>query len=313
MKYVLRKILMMAITLAVVSACVFLAFALIPGDPATRKLGTEATPERIAQLREEMGLNRPLPVRYVSWLSGIFHGDLGSSYFYNMPVSDLLGGKIPVTLTLALLAFAMTVLIAIPVGLYTAKYEGSLIDRVIVVVNQVIMSIPPFFSGILLSALFGLVLRWFRPGGFVSYTVSVPEFLKYMLLPAFCVALPKAAMAVKMLRGSMIDEAAKDYARTAYSRGNTIDGVMYHHLLKNAMIPVITLLGMSLADMLAGSIIIEQIFQIPGISNILISSISNRDYPVVQAIIMGIALVIILINLATDLIYRIVDPRLSAD
>ena len=311
MKYFLRKLGLMILTLALVSLLVFLAFALIPGDPALRKLGTEGTPEQLAALREQMGLNAPVLVRYGRWVAGMLRGDMGASYYYNMPVGELLLSKIPVTLSLALMAFAFTILLSFPMGLLTAKYENGLLDRTVLVVNQVIMAVPPFFSGMLFSAFFGLVLRWFVPGRFVSYQTSVTEFLAYLILPAFAIALPKAAMATKMLRTSMIDEAAKDYTRTAYSRGNTIDGVMYHHLLKNAMIPVITFLGMSLADMVAGSIVIEKIFKVPGISDILISSISNRDYPVVQAIIMGVTFTIIIINLVTDVIYRLVDPRIS--
>lgn len=301
----------MIVTLFVVSVCVFFAFSLIPGDPATRKLGTEATPQQVQALREQMGLNAPLTERYVTWVRDALRGDFGVSYQTGNTVSSLLAERIPVTVSLALLAFCVTVVISIPLGIFTAKYENSLIDRIVTVVNQIIMSVPPFFSGILLSALFGLVLRWFTPGGYVSYQVSVPEFLKYLLLPAFCIALPKAAMTIKLLRSSMIEEAGKDYTRTAYSRGNTIDGVMYGHILKNAIIPVVTFLGMALADLLAGSIVIEQLFSIPGISRTLITSISNRDYPVVMAIIMGIAAMIVTINLLIDLIYRLIDPRVS--
>ena len=311
MKYALRKIASMIVTLLVVSFLVFLAFSVIPGDPAVRKLGTEGTPEQLAALREQMGLNDPLLVRYASWVRGLVAGDMGISYFTNQPVAALIKAQLPVTLSLALLSFAVTALISFPLGIYTAKYENSAADRIIVVVNQIIMSVPPFLSGILLSALFGLVLRWFKPGGYVSYEESVSGFLGYMILPAVCLALPKAAMATKMLRASMLEEAAKDYTRTAYSRGNTVNGVMYGHILKNAMIPVVTFLGMSLADMVAGSIVMESIFSIPGLSKWLITSISNRDYPVVMAIITFMALTIMVINLVVDLIYRLIDPRIE--
>ncbi|MBR0173642.1 MAG: ABC transporter permease [Lachnospiraceae bacterium] len=302
----------MLVTLFAVSLLVFVAFSLIPGDPALRRLGTEGTPAQLQALREEMGLNAPLPERYFRWARGFLTGDMGTSYSNAYPVSELIGGKIPVTVALALIALVITILISFPLGVYCAKYEGFLIDRIVLVLNQVVMSIPPFFSGVLLSALFGKVLRWFTPGAYVHYTDSVTGFLGYMLLPAFCVALPKAAMTTKLLRSSMLDEASKDYTRTAYSRGNTVNRVMYAHLLRNAMIPVVTFLGMSLADMVAGSIVVETIFSIPGISNTLITSISNRDYPVVQAVIVGVAMTVMIINLAVDLIYRILDPRLKA-
>ena len=313
MRYILKKVLSMVLTLFVVSLCVFLAFSLIPGDPVTRMFGTEATPELIAQYREKMGFNDPILVRYFRWFTAFLQGDLGTSYDYKIPVAGMLAEKIPITLTLAIMSFVIMVIISIPLGIYTAKYENGIIDHVISVFNQIIMAIPPFFSGILLTFVFGVILRVFQPGGFVSYTKDVQGFLKYLILPAFAIALPKAAMATKLLRGSVIDEAGKDYTRTAYSRGNTTNGVLYRHVLKNAMIPVVTFMGMALADMVAGSIVIEQVFGIPGISRILLSSINNRDYPVVEAIIMGIATMVLVINLLVDIIYRIINPRIEVE
>jgi ABC-type dipeptide/oligopeptide/nickel transport system permease component len=188
-----------------------------------------------------------------------------------------------------------------------------MLDKTITVVNQVLMAIPPFFSGILITFIFGMIFKLFTPGGFVSYKDDLGAFFRYLIFPSLAIAIPKIAMTVKMLRGNLMDEAGKDYARTAYSRGNTTNGVLYRHVLKNAMIPVITFLGMALADMVAGSIVIEQVFSIPGISRILLTSISNRDYPVVEAIIMGIAMIVLVINFLVDVIYRIVDPRIGID
>ncbi len=311
MKYIMKKMGMMIITLLVVSICVFLAFSIIPGDPALRMLGTEASPELVEQTRQQMGLNDPVLVRYGRWLVSFVGGDMGTSYNYKVPVKGMVLGKIPITLTMAIMAFLLTIIISIPLGIITAKHEGGILDRCIMVANQVIMSIPPFFSGILLTFVFGMILRLFTPGGFVNYTDDFGRFIRYLFFPSLAIALPKIAMTVKMLRGSLIDEAQKDYARTAYSRGNNTNGVLYRHVLKNAMIPVITFLGMALADMVAGSIVIEQVFGIPGISRILLTSISNRDYPVVEAIIMGIAMIVILVNFIVDIIYRIVDPRIG--
>jgi ABC-type dipeptide/oligopeptide/nickel transport system permease component len=311
MKYIIRKFGMMITTLLVVSLCVFLAFSIIPGDPALRMLGTEASPELVEQTRQQMGLNDPVIVRYGRWLTGFLAGDMGTSYNYKVPVSGMVLSKIPITLTMAIMAFLLTVLISIPLGIITAKHEGGVLDRCIMVANQIIMAIPPFFSGILLTFVFGMIFRLFTPGGFVNYTDDFSRFIRYLFFPALAIALPKIAMTVKMLRGSLIDESQRDYARTAYSRGNNTNGVLYRHVLKNAMIPVITFLGMALADMVAGSIVIEQVFGIPGISRILLTSISNRDYPVVEAIIMGIAIIVILVNFLVDIIYRIVDPRIG--
>jgi peptide/nickel transport system permease protein len=303
----------MIITLVVVSLCVFLAFSIIPGDPALKKLGTEASPELIAQTREQMGLNDPVIVRYFRWFAAFLHGDMGKSYNYSVPVAGMILNKIPITLTMAIMSFLLTIVVSIPMGIITAKHEGGVLDRVVTVINQIIMAVPPFFSGILITFIFGMVFKLFTPGGFVSYTDNFAGFVGYLIFPSIAVALPKIAMTVKMLRGSVIDEAKKDYTRTAYSRGNNTNGVLYRHVLKNALIPVITFLGMLLADMVAGSIVIEQVFGIPGISRILLTSISNRDYPVVEAIIMGIAMIVIVTNLLVDIIYRIVDPRIGIE
>ena len=311
MRYIIKKVLMMVLTLIVVSICVFLSFNIIPGDPATRRLGTEATPELIEQVREEMGLNEPLIVRYKDWVVSMLEGDMGTSYTYSLPVSSMIADKIPITVTLALMSFVLMIAISIPLGLYTAKHAGGTIDRIIVVINQIVMAIPPFFSGILLSLIFGMILKLFTPGAFVSYKTDLKGFIHYLIFPAIAIALPKASMCIKLLRSSVIEEAAKDYTRTAYSRGNSTNEVLYKHVLKNAMIPVITFMGMALADMIAGSIVIEQVFGIPGISRILMTSISNRDYPVVEAIIMMIAAIVIVTNLLVDIIYRIVDPRID--
>lgn len=311
--YILKKILSTLATLMLVSFLVFLAFALIPGDPALVKLGTSATPERVEQLREEMGLNRPLLVRYFDWLFSFVKGDLGISYSYNMPVRDMISDKLPITFTMTGMAFLMVMAISIPVGIYAAKHEGKKADRAIYIVNQIFMAVPPFFAGILITVVFGVIFKLFTPGGYVSYTVHAGRFIGYLFFPALAIAIPKAAMTVKLLRSSLSTQARLDYARTAYSRGNKTKDVLYKHLLKNAMIPVITFWGMALADMLTGSIIIEQVFNIPGLGRILLSSISNRDYPVVMAVIVSLAFIVILINLAVDLIYHTVDPRIDVE
>ncbi len=313
MRYIIKKFFMMILTLIVVSICVFLAFNLIPGDPVVRMLGLEASPELVWQTREKLGLNDPFIVRYFRWFTSFLRGDFGTSYSYSAPVAGMIANKIPITLTLGLIAFCLTVIVSIPLGIITAKHENGVLDRIITVFNQIIMACPPFFSGILITFVFGMILRVFTPGGFVSYKDDFGGFVRYLIFPAVAISLPKTAMTVKLLRGSLIDEAGKDYARTAYSRGNNTNGVLYRHVLKNAMIPVVTFLGMALADMVAGSLVIEQVFSIPGISRILLTSISNRDYPVVEAIIMGIATIVIVINLLVDVVYRIIDPRIEAE
>lgn len=313
MKYVLKKAGAFLLTILIVSFLVFVAFALIPGDAAVSRLGTQATPEQLEALREEMGLNQPLPVRYGQWLSGLFRGDMGNSYSYQMPVRSMVADKLPITLTLTGMAFVMVVLLSIPFGIYAAKHEGGPADRMIMVISQITMAIPPFFLGILLTFFFGLVLRWFTPGGYVSYQTDWMGFVSYLFFPALAIALPKSAMAMKLLRSSVLKEKESDYVRTAYSRGNSTNQVLYGHVLKNALIPVITFLGMTLADMIAGSIIIEQVFSIPGLGRILLTSISNRDYPVVEAVIIWVAFLVLFVNLLVDLLYRFLDPRITLE
>lgn len=311
MKYSLRKFVTMLITILCISFLVYLAFDIIPGDAALAALGTDAEPERLEALREQMGLNRPFLERYFDWLISFFKGDFGTSYKYNLPVADMIVSKLPVTVIMALISFVIMTAVSLPVGIYTAKHSGGRIDRVITVLNQIMMSVPHFFMGIIITYIFGMVLKLFTPGGFVSYSVDFTGFISYIIFPCVAIALPKIAMSVKLLRGSCIEEAKKDYVRTAYSKGNNTNKVLYRHVLKNAMIPVITLWGMTLADMLVGSIVIEQVFNIPGIGRILLTSISYRDYPVVEAIIVLIAFVVVVTNFCVDIIYGIIDPRIN--
>ena len=311
MKYALRKFAAMIITILCISFLVYFAFDIIPGDAALAALGIDAEPERFALLREEMGLNRPFLERYFDWLTSFFRGDFGTSYKYRMPVADMIASKLPVTVIMALISFAIMALVSLPVGIYTAKHSGGRIDRAITVINQIMMSVPYFFMGILITYVFGLVLKLFTPGGFVSYDADFAGFVSYIIFPCIAIAIPKTAMSVKLIRSSCIGEAEKDYVRTAYSKGNDTNSVLYHHVLKNAMIPVITFWGMALADMLVGSIVIEQVFNIPGIGRILLTSISYRDYPVVEAVIVLIAFVVVAVNFGVDIIYGIIDPRIN--
>lgn len=311
MRYIGKKLITMLVTVLIVTLLVFFAFRVIPGDPAVNMLGIKATPEKVERLREQMGLNRPLIVRYLEWLKDFFFGDMGKSYTYGSSVKEMLGSKIPITVALTAISFVFVIVLAIPLGIYAAKHEDRWYSHTLDTLNQVIMSIPPFFIGMLLTYLFGIVLRWFTPGGYVSYRDSFGGFIAYLIFPSLAIALPKAAMTNKLLKSSVLKESKLDYVRTAYSRGNSTNEVLYRHVLKNAMIPVITLLGMTLADIVAGSIIVEQVFSIPGLGRLLITSISNRDYPVAQAIIAIIACIVIVINFLVDVLYKMIDPRIS--
>ncbi len=311
MGYLAKRVLILLGTMLLVTALAFFAFQIIPGDPVTSMLGLDYTPERAAQLRAELGLDRPLAVRYLSWLVDFFTGNFGQSYSYDIPVSQLLSGKLVVTFTLTGMSFGLIVFISFPLGVFTAYHAGGAVDRVLTAINQVAMSVPPLILGLIFTYGFGLIFRLFTPGDYVSYTESLPAFLGYMIFPAAAVAIPKIAMSVKLLRGSILSELGSDYVRTAYSKGNTRASVLSRHVLRNAVIPVITFLAMAIADILVGSIIIERVFSVPGMGRMLLQSISGRDYPVVQTIVVIIAFVVVLSNFLADVIYQNVDPRIE--
>ena len=313
MRYILKKAGVMLFTLLIISLLAFAAFELIPADPVDTMLGTEYTEERAAALRAELGLDVPVARRYINWLTGFFTGDLGISYGYRMPVSDVLEGKVFVTACLSAMAFVLVVIISIPLGILLARFHNGFVDRVFSVINQITMSVPPFFIGILFTGIFGLALKLFVVGDFITIDESVGGFLGYLFFAALAIALPKSAMTVKLLRSSIIKEMDEDYVRTARSRGNGRSALLWRHVLRNSMLPVITFLAVTLADIVAGSIIIEQVFSIPGIGRMLVMSIGNRDYPVVLAIIMMISALVLFVNFLADVAYQYVDPRIRLE
>lgn len=316
MRYAAKKLLTLLTTMLIVSFLAFFAFSLIAGDPATKMLGTQATPEALAALREELGLNRPMSVRYIEWLLGFFTGNLGTSYSYKVPVAELIGSKLPATLTLSLMSFALIVAASIPLGLWSVRWEGRdglfwrCLEAVRTVLNQLCMAIPPFFSGILLSWIFGILLGWFQPGGQFPTPGQPGRYLWYLLFPAVAIALPRIAMTVRMLRSTIVHEMNRDYVRTAISRGNDRSGVLRRHVLKNALVPVVAFLAQTMAEVVAGSIVVEQVFGVPGLGRLLLGSISNRDWPVVQTIIVILAFWVVLAGTLGDFVSQRIDPRL---
>ena len=317
MKHFVKKIITLIMTLFVVSVAAFIAFQIIPGDVVTSILGTEATPEREAQLREELGLDQPPVKRYLNWMTDVVKGDLGVSYRYSknmnemMPVEELIGDKLPVTLWLAAVSLVIIIVISIPLGVLWAKSKSHVLDAVLSVITQVTMAIPSFFLGILVTYVFGIILKFFAPGSYVSYKEDFAGFLGYLIFPAISIALPKIAMTARFLRNSMLTEMKSDYVRTAYSKGCTDQTVMYGHVLRNALMPVVTFLGMIIAEIVAGSIVVEQVFGLPGVGRLLISSISTRDFPVVEILILYITFVVIFVYFIVDILYRVIDPRIS--
>ena len=308
MRYTARKILTLLVTMLVVSLLTFAAFDMISGDPAATLLGTQATPEKVEALRAEMGLNRPMLVRYGEWLAGFFTGNLGVSFQYRQPVQALLGPKMLVTLCLSLVSFVLIVVVSLPLGLLSAN--GKL-DGLHTFLNQFCMAVPPFFTGILISWCFGICLRAFVPGDFPGLDRNLGRSLVYLFFAAVSIAIPRVAMTVRMLRSTVISEMNKPYVRTAIARGNDRRQVLWGHVLKNSLVPTVTFLGQTMAEIVAGSIVVEQVFSVPGLGRMLVASISSQDYPVVEAIVVILAFWVVLSGTLADLVNRCIDPRMG--
>ena len=311
-KTVLKRIGMLAVTMLLVSFLTFLAFELVSGDPARTMLGIEATEAQVAVLRHQLGLDLPFALRYFRWLGGFFSGDLGLSYSYKLPVWDLIGGKLELTLWLSLLSFALIALISIPLGVFSYRLEGGFWDWPRTLLNQLCMAVPPFFTGILISWCFGILLRMFTPGEFPGLQNDFFASLRHLFFGALCLSIPRIAMMVRMLRATVISEMNKAYVRTAISRGNDRRSVLTRHVLKNSMVSTVTFLGQTLAELVGAGIVVEQVLGIPGLGRFLVTSILHRDYPVVQAIVVILAFWVCLAGMLADLVNQTIDPRLRA-
>jgi peptide/nickel transport system permease protein len=306
----IRRLLSTLPTLFVVTLIVFAIVRVLPGNPARLLLGEEATPQLVAELTHQMGLDRPLPVQYATWLLGVVQGDFGRSIKDNMSVGRLILEKLPTTLELALLATLVSVLIALPAGIVTAAKRGGFTDGLITVLALSGVSLPNFFLGILLIFLFSIQLNWIPPSGYMTPLENPLENLRLMLLPAITLGLGTAGALTRFLRGSMLEVLGQDYVRTARAKGVMGRIVLYRHALRNALIPVVTIFGLQLGGLLGGAVITEQIFSIPGFGRLIVDAVFTRDFPVVQGIVLVSAMAIFLVSFLVDLIYAAVDPRI---
>lgn len=312
LKYIIKKLIVLIIALLLISVVVFLAFSVLPADASIAKLGNNATPERIAALRAQMGLDQPALVRYFNWLKAALTGDFGTSLQYTgTSVASLVGGRLGTSGVLSLISFLMVMIISIPVGIFASKRRSVPGRAAMTTVVHITMGIPSFFLGVLITYLFSLVLHWFTIGKYVSVSEDFFAGAAYLVFPAIAIALPKIAMTVKFLVSSIRTELHKNYVRTAYAKGCSRNRVFYGHVLKNSLVPVITFMGIIIAEIVAGSIVVEKVFSVPGIGMLLVTAISNRDYPVVEAVVLLIAVVVIAINFLVDVIYKIIDPRVE--
>lgn len=308
--YVLKRLSIGVLTLVAASVVVFAVLDIIPGDPARLMLGMNATDEAINTLREQMGLNQPVITRYVSWIGGLLSGDFGKSYTYSVPVLDLIVERVAVSLPLALLSLALSTLIAIPVGLYSASRHGSTPDAAIMGATQLGVAIPNFWFALLLVYVFAVALRLVPAGGFPGWGAGMGPALKALILPSIALALPQAAILARVARSALLEVLGEDYIRTARAKGLTQNAVLYRHALRNALIPILTIMGLQFAFLLAGTIIIENVFYLPGLGRLVFQAITQRDLIVVQGVVMVLVATVILINVLVDLSYALVDPRL---
>lgn len=297
-------------TLLLVSIVVFLMVRAIPGDAAHVLLGPTAKPAQIDALREQMGLNRPIWVQYGRWIDGVVHGDLGRSWINNYPVAKLIRQKLPATISLAIGAMIFALAIAIPVGVISAIKQGSWFDRFAALYNALMLAVPTFWLGVLLVLVVSLKLKWIPPSGYVRVADDPVRGIKLLLLPSTTLGVYLSAIFARFLRSSISEVLEQDYVRTAYAKGLARRRVVAGHVMRNAMIPVVTMLGLQFGGLLGGAVIVEAIFDIPGLGRLLVTSISSRDYSVVQGTILLAAVAYLVVNLVTDLLYGLLDPRI---
>lgn len=310
LRYALRRLISLGVTLLVASVVIFLALEVVPGDPAAYMLGVNAQPDTLAALRAELGLDRAPPARYAAWVGGMLTGDLGLSYTYRTPVAGMIAERLQVSLPLALYALGLSTLIAFPAGIWAAARRGSAVDVAVMGVTQLGVAIPNFWFAMLMVLVFSINLRWFSAGGFPGWEAGFGAGLKALTLPAVALALPQASILARVMRSALIETLGEDYIRTARAKGLSRRQALWGHALRNAMIPVLTIVGLQFSFLLAGVIIIENVFFLPGLGRLVFQAIAARDLIVVESVVMFLVFAVVAVNFAVDLAYAWVDPRL---
>ena len=308
-RYIAKRFLSLTLSLIAASIVIFAVIEVIPGDPAAFMLGLNAQPEAVLALRDQMGLNDPVALRYFNWATGMLTGDFGTSWTYKTPVAELVSDRIWVSLPLALYALILSTLIAFPAGIIAASRRGGIGDVSIMGATQLGVAIPNFWFAMILVLIFAINLRWFPSGGFSGWDEPL-QALKSLTLPAIALALPQAAILARVMRSSLLDMLGEDFIRTARAKGLTRRQALWRHAVRNALIPVLTIIGLQFSFLLAGGIIIEQVFFLPGLGRLIFQSISARDLIVVESVVMLLVFVVITVNFMVDLAYAAVDPRL---
>jgi len=308
--YVLRRFVSLIVSLVVASLVIFMVVEVAPGDPAAFMLGMSAQPDTLAALRAELGLDVAKPQRYLNWVSGMMQGDFGTSYTYRTPVAGMIADRMWISLPLAVYALVLSTLIAFPAGIYAASRRGRAGDIAVMGATQLGVAVPNFWFAMIMVLIFAINLGWFSAGGFPGWDKGFWGGIKALTLPAIALALPQAAILARVMRSSLLDMLGEDFIRTARAKGLRARSVLWKHALRNAMIPVLTIIGLQFSFLLAGGIIIEQVFYLPGLGRLVFQAITQRDLIVVESVVMLLVFAVIVVNFVVDLTYAAVDPRL---
>lgn len=310
--FLFKRLITLLATLVGTSVVVFLVLEILPGNAAQILMGPDASPEAVQALATQLGLDRPPLERYFAWISGLVTGDLGNSYAYSSPVSELVVERLALTVPLAVLAMAMTAVIALAAGIYAAARHNKLGDVGVMAMSQVGIAIPNFWFAILLILLFSVHLQWFSAGGFPGWGEGVLAGLRALLLPALSLAVVQSAILARITRSAVLEVLREDFVRTARAKGVSRRATLWRHVLRNALIPVITVMGLQFAELLAGTIVVESVFYLPGLGRLIFQSISNRDLIVVRNCVMLLAAMVVIVNFVVDVLYAAIDPRVKA-
>lgn len=308
--YLLRRFVSLSLSLVAASLVIFLVMEVVPGDPASFMMGINADPAAVAALREQLGLNEPLPLRYLGWVAGLLQGDFGVSYTYRVPVSELIAERVMISLPLTLYALALSTLIAFPAGILAAARRNSATDLSVMGATQLGVAIPNFWFAMILVLVFAINLRWFSAGGFPGWDAGILAAMKSLTLPAIALALPQASILARVMRSSLIDTLDEDFMRTARAKGLSRSQALRRHALRNALIPVLTIIGLQFSFLLAGGIIIENVFYLPGLGRLVFQAITQRDLIVVRSVVILLVFAVIVVTFLVDLAYAAADPRL---
>jgi peptide/nickel transport system permease protein len=308
--FALRRFLGFAVTLLVAAIVIFWLLDLLPGDPAQFILGINATPESVASLRAQMGLDAPAHQRFIDWVLGMLRGDFGTSYTQRAPVAELIWGRLGVTLPLSVFAMVISMAVGLPLGILAARRRGKALDTIIMVTAQTGVAIPNFWFGMLLTLLFAVTLRWLPPGGFTPWDEDGGAAFRGLILPSLALALPQASILARVMRTALVDVTGQDYIRTARAKGLTLGEAVWRHGVRNALLPVLTILGLQFAYLVAGTIIVENVFYLPGLGRLIFTAISERDLILVRGATIILIVTVTATMLLTDIAYALVDPRL---